>query len=232
MGKRLLVVEDDVPIAWLLRDNLVYEGFSVECAVDGRQALEKAQTFVPDLVLLDLMLPEESGFDICQAMSTRPNRPAIIVLTARRSDEDKVRAFNLGADDYVTKPFALGELLARVHAVLRRSHPEIDSVVIGSVVVDFRRVRATQNGRVIDLRPREMEILRQLAMRQGKVVTRDELLRLVWGYDHAPLTRTVDMAIARLRRKLEPDPHHPRYLRTAHRDGYTLVTGAQDLDDD
>jgi DNA-binding response OmpR family regulator len=134
-----------------------------------------------------------------------------------------VRALNLGADDYVTKPFALDELLARVNAVLRRSHPYVDSIVLGSIVVDFRNSRAYKGSAELDLRPREIEILRHLAARQGKVVTREELLRLVWGYEHVPLTRTVDIAIARLRRKIEPDPHHPRFLRTAHRDGYALT---------
>ena len=223
MAKRLLVVEDDVAIARLLQDNLIYEGFQVECALDGRQALEKATSFGPDLVLLDLMLPHRSGFDVCETMCSKPHRPAIIVLTARRDDGDKVRALNLGADDYVTKPFALDELLARINAVLRRSHPEIASVVIGAIVVDFRTSRAFKNGVDCGLRPREIEILRHLAERQGKIVTREELLRQVWGYEQVPLTRTVDIAIARLRRKIEPDPHHPQYLRTAHRDGYSLT---------
>jgi DNA-binding response OmpR family regulator len=223
VAKRLLVVEDDAAISRLLEDNLVYEGFEVACAVTGPQALDKAQTFLPDLVLLDLMLPGVSGFDVCEAMCRTPQRPAIIVLTARRDDKDKVRALNLGADDYVTKPFTLDELLARVNAVLRRSHPQLSSIVLGPLVVDFRSSRAYKNGTDVDLRPREIEILRQLAARQGKVMTREELLRQVWGYEHVPLTRTVDIAIARLRRKIEPDPHHPQYLRTAHRDGYALV---------
>ena len=222
MAKRLLVVEDDVAISRLLHDNLVYEGFQVECAADGRQALEKAQTFIPDLVLLDLMLPGKSGLEVCETMSAKPHRPAIIILTSKREDGDKVRALNMGADDYVTKPFALDELLARVHAVLRRSHPDVESIVVGPIIVDFRNSRAYKGGNEFDLRPREIEILRHLAARHGKVVTREELLRLVWGYEHVPLTRTVDIAIARLRRKIEPDPHHPRYLKTAHRDGYAL----------
>ena len=223
MPKRVLVVEDDVAISRLLQDNLLYEGFQVECATDGKQALDRAQSFAPDLVLLDLMLPARSGFEVCEAMCSKAHRPAIIVLTARREDRDKVRALNLGADDYVTKPFALDELLARVNAVLRRSQPALASIVMGSIVVDFRQSRAFKSGVNFDLRPREIEILRHLAERQGKIVTREELLRLVWGYEHVPLTRTVDIAIARLRRKIEPDPHHPQYLRTAHRDGYSLV---------
>jgi two-component system response regulator VicR len=221
--KRLLVVEDDASISQVLQDNLVYEGFEVECATTGDQALHKVQTFIPDLILLDLMLPGQSGFDVCEALSNGPQRPAIIVLTARRDDKDKVRALNLGADDYVTKPFTLDELLARVNAVLRRTHPQLSSIALGPLIVDFRSSRAYKNGADVDLRPREIEILRHLAARQGKAVTREELLRLVWGYEHVPLTRTVDIAIARLRRKIEPDPHHPIYLRTAHRDGYALV---------
>jgi len=142
VGKRLLVVEDDTAISRLLEDNLVYEGFNVACATDGREALEKVATFIPDLVLLDLMLPGKSGFEVCQQITERPNRPGIIVLTSRRADSDKVRALNLGADDYVTKPFALDELLARVHAVLRRSQPQVESIVMGSLVVDFRNSRA------------------------------------------------------------------------------------------
>jgi len=223
LPKRLLVVEDDASISQVLQDNLVYEGFEVECATTGDQALDKVQTFIPDLILLDLMLPGQSGFDVCEALSNGPQRPAIIVLTARRDDKDKVRALNLGADDYVTKPFTLDELLARVNAVLRRTHPQLSLIALGPLIVDFRSSRAYKNGADVDLRPREIEILRHLAARQGKAVTREELLRLVWGYEHVPLTRTVDIAIARLRRKIEPDPHHPIYLRTAHRDGYALV---------
>lgn len=198
-----------------MRDNLVFEGYQVETASNGRQALDKAQTFIPDLVLLDLMLPERSGFEVCEVMCSKPHRPAIIVLTALRDDDDKVRAL---------KPFGLHELLARVNAVLRRSHPAVSSIVLGAIVVDFRHARAYKNGVEFDLRPREIEILRHLAERQGKVVTREELLRLVWGYETVPLTRTVDIAIARLRRKIEPDPHRPQYLRTAHRDGYALTS--------
>ena len=223
MRKRLLVVEDEMAIARLLQDNLAYEGYRVELASDGPEALRKVDEFLPDLVLLDLMLPGQSGFEVCEIVSARVERPAIIVLTSRREEQDKVRALNLGADDYVTKPFALDELVARVQAVLRRSHPDRASVTLGSIVIDFRNSRAYKDGQEFDLRLREIEILRHLSARPGKVVTRDELLRLVWGYQHVPLTRTVDIAIARLRRKIEPDPHHPRYLRTAHRDGYSLT---------
>jgi DNA-binding response OmpR family regulator len=223
MAKRVLVVEDDPTIARVLEDNLVYEGFTVECAADGRQAVEKVARFVPDLVLLDLMLPQSSGFDVCREVSVGPNPPAVIVLTARRDKDDKVRALKLGADDYVTKPFALDELLARVHAVLRRSHPSVGEIRLGAIRVDFRRMRAFKGSEEIELGHREIELLRCLAEREGRIVSREELLRIVWGYQQVPLTRTVDIAIARLRRKIEPDPHHPRYLRTVHRDGYCLT---------
>src|SRR5262245_11636825 len=169
------------------------------------------------------MLPVQTGYEVCQAMSTRANRPGIIVLTSKRAESDKVRALNLGADDYVTKPFTLDELLARVNAVLRRSQPELSSIVLGDIVVDFRQSRAFKGSAAFDLRPREIEILQHLAMREAIIVLREGLLRLGWGYEHVPLTRTVDIAIARLRRKIEADPHHPRYLRTAHRDGYSLT---------
>jgi DNA-binding response OmpR family regulator len=223
MAKRVLVVEDDATIARVLEDNLVYEGFTVECASDGVQAVEKVARFVPDLVLLDLMLPQSSGFDVCRELSARPKPPAVIVLTARRDKDDKVRALKLGADDYVTKPFALDELLARVHAVLRRSHPAVEQIRLGPITVDFRRLRAFKGADEIDLGHREIELLRCLAEREGRIVSREDLLRVVWGYQQVPLTRSVDIAIARLRRKIEPDPHHPRYLRTVHRDGYCLT---------
>jgi DNA-binding response OmpR family regulator len=225
MARRVLVVEDDATIARILADNLAYEGFVVERASDGRQALEKVARFLPELVLLDLMLPHGSGFDICRQISVRPNPPAVIVLTARRDKDDKVRALKIGADDYVTKPFALDELLARVHAVLRRTKPPIDQLRLGNTVIDFRRLEAHCGAKRLELTDREFEILHCLAERAGHVVTRDELLRLVWGYSDAPLTRTVDNFIFRLRHKLEPDPRHPTYIRKAYGDGYRLVTG-------
>jgi two-component system response regulator VicR len=223
MNRRVLIVEDDAAMSRLLQDNFRFEGFVVDSAADGDEALKKARTFEPDLVLLDLMLPNMDGFKVCQNLSAQPERPAIIIVTSRRQKDDKVRGLELGADDYVTKPFALDELLARVHAVLRRSHPKIDRVVLGDVIVDFRHFRASRRGEPLNLQHREIEVLRHLAERGGKTVGREELLRLVWGYREVPLTRTVDICIARLRRKIEPDPHHPRFIRTAHGDGYCLA---------
>jgi DNA-binding response OmpR family regulator len=224
MTKRILVVEDDRSIARLLRDNLNFEGFEVECTESGEDAVAAAKRFIPDLVVLDLMLPGGiDGFELCRTFSQASNRTAVIILTARGLRQDRVRGLKMGADDYVIKPFALDELLARVHAVLRRTQPRLEQVVLGDTVVDFTRLRATKGARELSLTDREFEILRHLAERQGKMVTRTELLHLVWGYPEAPTTRTVDSFMFRLRRKIEPDPHHPRYIRTAHGDGYRLT---------
>jgi DNA-binding response OmpR family regulator len=223
MSQRVLVIEDDASIARLLRDNLEYEGFTVECARDGDDGLRRVASFQPDLVLLDLMLPGTQGFDVCRALGAKPRRSAVIIITAKASRTAKIEGLNCGADDYVTKPFAFDELLARIRAVLRRSQPQTDTIELGGIVVDFRKFCAYKSGEKLDLRYREIELLRVLKERQGGVVTRDELLHLVWGYQNAPLTRTVDIFVARLRRKIEPDPHHPRFLKTVHGDGYCLL---------
>jgi len=169
------------------------------------------------------MIPSMDGFEVCRFVSARHDRPPIIILSARTQQEDKVRGLTLGADDYVTKPFSLDELLARIHAVLRRTQPRIPKLSLGEVTIDFEQMCASGKGCVIDLTPREFALLQHLAEHAGKVVTRDELLRVVWGYQEIPLTRTVDNFVARLRRKIEPDPHQPRYIRTMYGDGYSLV---------
>jgi DNA-binding response OmpR family regulator len=225
MTKRVLIIEDDKAIARLLRDNLEYEGFVVETCDNGRDAIPSVRRFTPDLLLLDLMLPHGAdGFDICRALSESPTRVPVIILSARAQKEDRIRGLTLGADDYVTKPFALDELLARVHAVLRRTKPPIDQLRLGDAVIDFRRLEAYCGAKRLELTDREFEILHCLAERAGQVVTRDELLHRVWGYSDAPLTRTVDNFIFRLRHKLEPDPRHPIYIRKAYGDGYRLIT--------
>jgi len=224
-AKRVLIVEDDKAIARLLRDNLEYEGFVVETCDNGRDALPSVKRFTPDLLLLDLMLPHGAdGFDICKALNESPTRVPVIILSARAQKEDRIKGLTLGADDYVTKPFALDELLARVHAVLRRTKPPIETLRLGTSVIDFKRLTATRAGKKLELTDREFEILHCLAERAGHVVTRDELLHLVWGYSDTPLTRTVDNFIFRLRHKLEPDPRHPTYIRKAYGDGYRLIT--------
>jgi DNA-binding response OmpR family regulator len=224
MKRRILVVEDDTSLARLLCDNLAFEGFDVEHAADGAETLQKAAQFGPALVLLDLMLPNLDGFEVCRTLTARFPQLRIIILTARTQKEDKLRGLQIGADDYVTKPFALDELLARVHAVLRRADPTVHHLAFGEVSVDLHLQRAWSKGQDLGLTHREFEVLQYLAERRGHVVTREELLRAVWGYREVPLTRTVDNFIARLRRKIEPDPHHPRFIRTAHGGGYSLTT--------
>jgi DNA-binding response OmpR family regulator len=222
MKKRILVVEDDAALARVLRDNLGFDGFDVQCVGSGASALNAVKSFTPDLVVLDLMLPDASGFDLFGTLRQGGGTP-IIILTARSQKVDKLRGLNLGADDYVTKPFDLEELLARVHAVLRRSRPLLDHLTLGVVAIDFRARHATKYDRILHLTYREFELLRYLADRQGRVVHRDELLREVWGYADMPTTRSVDHAIARLRKKIEANPHRPRFIHTVHGDGYCLT---------
>ncbi len=167
------------------------------------------------------MLPGMGGFDLCSVLRQGGHTP-IIILTARGQKADKVRGLNLGADDYVTKPFDLEEFLARVRAVLRRARPLVEELALGPVTIDFRARRATKDSRPLHLTYREFELLQYLAERQKHAVYRDELLREIWGYANAPTTRSVDHAIARLRKKIEPDPHHPTFIHTVHGDGYCL----------
>jgi two-component system alkaline phosphatase synthesis response regulator PhoP len=221
-GKRILVVEDDEGLAELLCDNLRFEGYQVEHATDGEKALTIARTFAPDLILLDIVLPGRNGFELCHVW--RRQRIAIIMITARSQKHDKMRGFAVGADDYVTKPFDLEELLARVHAVLQRARPETRSQVnLGSVTIDFRTLEAWNEGQRLELTSREFELLQYLMERPNTVVYRDELLREVWRYTEVLNTRAVDHAVVRLRRKIENDPHNPKFIQTVHGDGYRLV---------
>jgi DNA-binding response OmpR family regulator len=222
MAKRILIVEDDVPLARVLRDNFGFEGFDVDWACDGHQALDKVRATPPDLILLDLMLPGHDGFDLFGLLRQGGPTP-IVVLTARGQKADKLRGLKLGADDYVTKPFDLDELLARVHAVLRRTSPSADRLEIGDVMISFVDRTATRGGRPLHLTHREFDVLHYLFERRTRIVYRDELLREVWGYPDAPTTRSVDHAIARLRKKIEADPSQPRFIHTAHGDGYSLT---------
>jgi DNA-binding response OmpR family regulator len=222
MTKRILVVEDDTSLARVLQDNLVYEGFDVRCVFDGANALDVVREFSPDLIVLDVMLPDADGFELCGLMRQGARTP-IIMLTARGQKADKLRGLKLGADDYVTKPFDLEELLARVQAVLRRASPDVERVALGEVSVDFVSLVAVRGHRPLHLTHREFHVLRYLAERPERVVHRNELLREVWGYPELPTTRSVDHAIARLRKKIELDPHRPRFIHTVHGDGYCLT---------
>jgi DNA-binding response OmpR family regulator len=221
MKKRVLVVEDDPVLTRVLRDNLTFEGFDVQSVTDGSQAQSVAKEFAPDLVLLDVNLPGRSGFELCEAWRQCSQIP-IILLTAMGQKADKVRGLQLGADDYVTKPFDLEELLARIHAVLRRTRSFTNRLALGDVTVDFAARTATKGTAELDLTHRDFEILQYLAARPHTIVSRDELLRAVWGYPDTAATRAVDHAIARLRKKIEEKPHKPRYIHTVHGDGYYL----------
>ena len=222
MKKRILVVEDDTSLAWVLRENLVFEGFEVELVADGHLAVTAARDFLPDLVILDVMLPGRDGFDLCGLLRQGGATP-IIMLTARGQKADKLKGLRLGADDYVTKPFDVEELMARVHAVLRRARPPVDHVSLGGVTIDFGKMTVTHGRDELHLTHREFELLKYLVERQGRVVHRHELLREIWGYPDAPTTRSVDNAIARLRKKIEPDPARPRFIHTVRGDGYMIT---------
>jgi DNA-binding response OmpR family regulator len=222
MSKRILVVEDDSALARVLRDNLQFEGMDVACVGDGAAAVTDAKQHCPDLVILDIMLPDTSGFELC-GLLRQAGRVPVIMLTARAQKADKLRGLDLGADDYITKPFDLEELLARVRAVLRRSRPAVEHLVLGRVKLDFVARRAECDGRSLHLTHREYDLLQFLAERQQRFVSRDELLRAVWGYLDVPNTRSVDHAIARLRKKIEDDPHQPEFIHTVHGDGYRLT---------
>lgn len=227
MATRLLIVEDDRGIATLLQHNLTIDGFDVRLAATAHDALRECQAFAPDLVLLDIHLPDGNGFELCRVMRQGGRRPVIFV-SARGQRADKVRGLDIGADDYVTKPFDIEELVARIHAVLRRTRPSIERILLGSIQVDFIEARASRGSSDIPLTRRELDLLRYLAERPGAPVRRDELLAEIWGVHDGSTTRAVDFAIARLRKKIERDPHAPRYLKTAHGDGYSLTfeTGA------
>jgi two-component system, OmpR family, response regulator VicR len=222
MAKRILVVEDDAVLARVLRDNLTIDGFEVESAANADEAIERSNASSIDLILLDLMLPGLSGFDLGKTLGKGGEIP-IIILSARGQKADKLRGLTMGADDYVTKPFDMEELVARIHNVLRRKSPSVESIHLGSLSVDFRARRARDAGRDVHLTHREFEILRFLAERRDRIVHRDELLREIWGFLGTAATRSVDQAIARLRKKIEPDAHTPRFLLTVHGDGYLLA---------
>jgi DNA-binding response OmpR family regulator len=226
MKKRVLVVEDDPVLTRVLRDNLTFEGFEVQTVSDGLQAQSVAKEFAPDLVLLDVNLPGQSGLELCEAWRQRSQMP-IILLTAMGQKADKIRGLQLGADDYVTKPFDLEELLARINAVLRRTRPAADRLLLGPVTIDFAALKATRGDTDLDLTHRDFELLQYLASRPHTIVSRNELLRAVWGYPDTAATRAVDHAIARLRKKIEETPHRPRYIHTVHGDGYYLAPDGQ-----
>jgi DNA-binding response OmpR family regulator len=225
MALRVLAVEDEPEMQVILRDNLEYEGFEVLSAATGEEGLQLAIAKQPDLILLDLLLPRMSGYEVCRRLRTEHFTMPIIMLTARNAELDRVAGLEMGADDYLGKPFGVGELLARVRVQLRRRPSGRDPVELrfGDVVVDLRLRRARNGGEPLDLSSREFELLEYLIDHADKVVTREELLSAVWGYGAAPLTRTVDNFVAKLRKKVERDPRDPRHILTVHGSGYRFV---------
>ena len=222
---RVLIVEDDPAILRGLADNLRFESHDVLTATDGETGYRLTREKHPDVVVLDLMLPRMSGYEVCRKLRAEGVQTPIVMLTARGEEADRVLGLDLGADDYLTKPFSIRELLARIRAVLRRAHPLKtlpDELRFADVVVDFRKFEAKKGGRTLELTRKEYGMLRLLAARAGDVVTRDDLLNEVWGYESSPTTRTIDTHVASLRAKLEDDPERPR-LQTVHGVGYKLV---------
>lgn len=227
MSKRVLVVDDEKPISDIIKFNLVKEGYDIETAFDGEEALKKVYQFQPDLILLDVMLPKLDGFQVCRKIREGFSMP-IIMLTAKEEEVDKVLGFELGADDYITKPFGMRELIARVKANLRRVDLT-ESDVKGSgnhlisadgLTIDLDRYEVSKEGDVIELTLREFELLKFLATQSNQIFTREQLLKDVWGYEYFGDIRTVDVTVRRLREKIETDSSDPTYIMTKRGVGY------------
>ncbi len=223
---RILIIEDEKNMVTGLQFNLEARGFQVLAAYDGVEGYRKAVEEHPDLVILDLMLPKCDGYEVCRRLRKEAPDIPILMLTARSQESEVVLGLQLGADDYVTKPFSVFELMARVQAILRRQKPERgdpETLAFDYIVIDFQKYTALRDGKPLDLSPREYEILRHFSRRRGEVVSRAELLNAVWGSDCFSVTRTVDTHIAKLRQKIEDDPHAPRHLITIHGIGYKFL---------
>lgn len=219
----VLVIEDETAIRQGLEINLLREGHDVRTAGDAESGLASIEELLPDLLLLDLMLPGMSGFELCRKLRRGGHMFPILMLTARSDETDRVLGLDLGADDYVTKPFSVAELMARCRALLRRIEPAGDlptSLRFGDVMLDFERFLATRGGRAVHLSPKGFGLLHLLAAHSGTVVSRETLLNKVWGYEALPTTRTVDNQVAQLRAALEEDPSSPRHIITVHGVGY------------
>ena len=225
---KILIVEDEPDMRTGLKDNLEFEGYEVNFAEDGETGLKNILEGDYDLVLLDVMLPKMSGFDVCKTVRKKGNNIPIILLTAKGEEIDKVLGLELGADDYVTKPFGLRELLARIKAILRRGEDKAKSnenafVSIGRIEINFSTYNALEDGLAVQMSHKEFEILSYLWSNRNSTVSRDDLLNNVWGYDESPTTRTVDNFILKLRQKIEKDPDHPKIILTVHGIGYKLI---------
>ena len=237
MNKTILVVDDEKPIADILQFNLIKEGYNVICAYDGDEALQKIEDEIPDLMLLDIMLPNRDGMEVCREVRKKYDFP-IIMLTAKGSEIDKVLGLEMGADDYVTKPFSTRELIARVKANMRRLNAtplaveeELETsndIVVGSLTIQPEAYLVMKRDEAIELTHREFELLHYLAKHIGQVMTREHLLQTVWGYDYFGDVRTVDVTIRRLREKIEDNPSHPTWIVTRRGVGYYLRNPEQE----
>ena len=230
MNKRILVVEDDLHIRLGLVDALTDEGYEIIECRDGGEAVPLVKQTSPGIVILDVMLPRKSGYDICRELRAAGHQVPILMLTAKGQEVDKVVGLELGADDYMTKPFGVRELIARVHALLRRAQPQpagtaptADRLVMGEVEIDVRALRGKRAGMDFELTPRELAVLHLLYSELGNAVSRDRILNEVWGVDYYGTTRTLDQVIVKLRQKIEEEPSAPRHLLTVHGWGYRLI---------
>jgi len=221
----VLVVEDELPILMGIKDNLEMEGYEVATAADGEQALALIKRFKPDLMVLDIMLPRMDGFEVLRRIREEKTEIGVIILSAKKAETDKVYGLDIGADDYVTKPFSVMEFVARVKAVLRRRGVAvpIKHCSFGDVKIDFENYEATKGGKPVELSPREFKILRLFVENAGRVVSRNEILNKVWGYEVFPTTRTVDNYIVKIRKAIEDDPSRPRWILSVRSVGYKFT---------
>jgi len=227
MSKKVLIVEDDPGISLSLKDEFESLGYMVFKAENGRKGLAVARQESPDLIILDLMLPGIDGYEVCRELRNEGNRTPIIMLTAKNKEIDKVLGLELGADDYVTKPFSIRELMARVRAVLRRTTEgieDIDTYCFGQIELDFKKYEATKRGKKMDLTPLQFQMLKLLIQKKGEVISRDEFLDEIWGRDNVWIShRTIDSHIANIRKKIEDDPSHPTHILSIRGVGYKFV---------
>jgi two-component system, OmpR family, alkaline phosphatase synthesis response regulator PhoP len=227
MNAKILIVEDEIGLVTTLRDRLKKQGYTVSVAKDGNSGLDTATGETFDLIILDLMLPGQSGLEVCQKLREMGSSTPILMLTARRQTRDKVLGFKTGADDYLTKPFQMAELLARVEALLRRPREAVAGAApryqFGPIHIDVRRMEVSREGRTVELSAKEFQLLRYFAEHRGAALSRTELLREVWGYGAQTSTRTVDVHVAWLRQKLEEDPKSPQIILTVVGSGYKFA---------
>lgn len=227
--KKILIVEDEANMLQGLKDNLEFEGYTVDTAPEGQTGLQKVLNGSFDLILLDVMLPHVSGFDICKTARKEGIETPIILLTAKGEEIDKVLGLELGADDYITKPFSLRELLARIKAILRRSipangnHADSEFLTIGNIMVNFKNFQVKEGDNELKMSHKEFEVLHYLYANKGKTIDRDDLMNNVWGINYDITTRTIDNFILKLRQKIENDPNNPKVILTVHGVGYKLV---------